>query len=298
MGLETDIPIIDPVAEGLKSTRINFSHLGGFPLNQNILDAMQESYNLLGVLGEIVGSKAIIKGCAVTGTTVAPGYIYINGEILYFVGGEIQDDVIIVEEVVDKEFEDGVERDVLHIRHAEFGTGTTAIPWTDFVRAYPLTSAIFLDEIRMYGGDIANIPAGWHLCNGSNGTEDLRGRFIVGHNPDDVDYDTVGNTGGEKEHTLTVDEMPAHNHTAGSTPAGSHNHNTDNTNGMVRETGAYTTGISTDNTLNEIDVIHAYPLDYDGSHQHTITVQNKGGGQAHENRPPYYALAFIQFKGI
>ena len=41
---------------------------------------------------------------------------------------------------------------------------------------------------------------------------DLRGRFVVGYNVSDADYGSYGKVGGEKKHTLTVDEMPSHAH--------------------------------------------------------------------------------------
>ncbi|MCQ5065755.1 phage tail protein, partial [Alistipes putredinis] len=41
---------------------------------------------------------------------------------------------------------------------------------------------------------------------------DLRGRFVVGYNVSDADYGSYGKGGGEKKHTLTVDEMPSHAH--------------------------------------------------------------------------------------
>jgi hypothetical protein len=46
----------------------------------------------------------------------------------------------------------------------------------------------------MWAGLVANIPAGWLLCNGANGTPDLRDRFIKGS-------DTPGTTGGAATHT-------------------------------------------------------------------------------------------------
>ena len=42
--------------------------------------------------------------------------------------------------------------------------------------------------------------------------ERIKGRCIVGVDENDTDFNTVSKTGGEKTHTLTVDEMPAHNH--------------------------------------------------------------------------------------
>ena len=74
--------------------------------------------------------------------------------------------------------------------------------------------------IIMWSGSINDIPVGWALCDGSNGTPDLRDRFIVGaggaYNP--------GNTGGAESVTLTVAQMPQHSHGASSSSAGSHTH--------------------------------------------------------------------------
>ena len=157
--------------------------------------------------------------------------------------------------------------------------------------------------ITMWSGSISNIPKGWVLCNGQNGTPDLRDRFIVGAGKS---Y-SVGNTGGANSVTLTVNNLPAHSHTMGS--AGSHSH-TGSTNvsgshthsyGQVRDDPTnsgiggnsaykYTSLVDT-TTSSEGNHSHSLSINSAGSHTHTIN--NTGGGQAHENRPPYYALAFI-----
>lgn len=53
--------------------------------------------------------------------------------------------------------------------------------------------------IALWRGSIGSIPDGWHLCDGSNGTPDLRDRFVVGagvsYSPDD--------TGGAVSHSHT-----------------------------------------------------------------------------------------------
>lgn len=57
--------------------------------------------------------------------------------------------------------------------------------------------------ILIWSGAIGNIPVGWFLCDGNNGTPDLRDSFVVGagdtYNPDDVGGSTTHN------HTFTTD---------------------------------------------------------------------------------------------
>lgn len=60
--------------------------------------------------------------------------------------------------------------------------------------------------IVAYNG--ANVPEGWAICDGSNGTPNLKGRFILGS----VSKDKIGKTGGEEEVSLSNDEMPPHDH--------------------------------------------------------------------------------------
>lgn len=115
--------------------------------------------------------------------------------------------------------------------------------------------------IAMWSGAANKIPSGWVLCNGFNGTPDLRDRFIVGAGSS---Y-SVGAKGGSDTVTLTVDQMPSHNHKS-----------------MV----SY--GKNTGN-----GTIFPYASVYEYTYAHPEVVQSTGGSQSHENRPPYYALCFI-----
>lgn len=63
--------------------------------------------------------------------------------------------------------------------------------------------------IIMWSGGGSQIPNAWALCDGQNGTPDLRGRFILGSSEDHP----IGEIGGSETHTLSVAEMPAHSHT-------------------------------------------------------------------------------------
>jgi len=147
-------------------------------------------------------------------------------------------------------------------------------------------------SIIMWSG--ATIPLGWKLCNGSNGTPDLRGKFIMGygsHNETTLKHDgsissvvvnpSIGATGGYDKVAIDTTQMPKHIHTMGS--AGNHSHPIDGSYEEIDANGAggnpgFTQG-STHNT------------DYAGVHTHTLN--SNGDNQAHENRPPYYVLAFI-----
>lgn len=120
--------------------------------------------------------------------------------------------------------------------------------------------------IVLWSGSANNIPDGWKLCNGQDGTPDLRGRFVVGHDPRDGDY-SVNKTGGEKTHTLSVNEMPSHSH------------------GVPISIWGYS---GSRGDYWEFAAPESYY-----SHKTSLSSSSVGGGKAHENRPPYYALCYI-----
>lgn len=108
---------------------------------------------------------------------------------------------------------------------------------------------------------------------------DLRGRFIVGQNPFDNDYQDLGAVGGRKTHILTVDEMPSHVH-----PLDDYYYPESRDNGGI--SGVYPIGRR---------VFGSGRTDGDNAYLFYITHDTKSTGRsrAHENRPPYYALAYI-----
>lgn len=134
----------------------------------------------------------------------------------------------------------------------------------------------------MWSGETTNIPSGWFLCDGQNGTPDLRDKFVVGAG----NTYKVGNTGGEVAHILTVNEMPTHSHLlnkssiyteirwaldpGGSNPSGSPFFLGKNNDGGSR------------------DGIYKAPLTANPN-----AISNAGNSQPHNNLPPYYALAYI-----
>lgn len=187
----------------------------------------------------------------------------------------------------------------------ETGEWENSPPGSNYIKFDPYTSQRYADVLCRATSPIGDVRmratlstsfdgtglgkwglTGWALCNGSNGTFDMRSRFAVaydgrisdpGGNLWDVNYNTVGNTGGEKQHTLTTNEMPAHRHTPASVGEGDF--------GMVKKsvTGANTTAqLDSINSGTEPNVSQIFPMD------------TAGGGAAHENRPPYKVLVFIQ----
>lgn len=114
--------------------KINFQQSVGFPLDTDILNAMQTAYGIFNALGSLAGDKSIISGCTTVGATVSNGVIFLNNEVLEFRGGVAQATVIVVEEVTQLEFEDLNMNDVVKVRYATFGIGTNAINWADFKR--------------------------------------------------------------------------------------------------------------------------------------------------------------------
>ena len=153
-------------------------------------------------------------------------------------------------------------------------TGWTGLVTDDDLRDNALIKQLIGIQpgaIIMWAGTIP-IPYGWALCDGSvvNGyqTPDLRDRFIVGAG---LSY-APGTTGGENFVTLTVEQMPAHSHEAPTAvdpniDAGHYE--------VPQVVGTGYTGFET------YDYINSAP------------VSSTGGGAAHENRPPFYALTFV-----
>ena len=143
---------------------------------------------------------------------------------------------------------------------------------SDFTQAGGIPSG----GIVMWSGSIASIPGGWYLCDGTNGTPNLRDKFVVGAG---TTY-AVAATGGSAD-AITV----SHTHTASVTDPG-HAHLWGTPNSVFGAGGgSYSWGAQGNNTPQ-----------YNTSTATTgisVGISTTGSSGTNANLPPYYALAFI-----
>ena len=132
-----------------------------------------------------------------------------------------------------------------------------------------ITEIIPFGSIIMWSGLISKIPNGWVICDGQNGTRDLRSRFIIGIGKGNgLTSRKLHDKGGAETHKLTIAEMPSHNHT-------------------------YRLICDDDCTGSDYK---GDGFDRGGNWSKNIKndwLRNEGGDQPHNNMPPFYALAFI-----
>lgn len=181
-----------------------------------------------------------------------------------------------------------------------------------------------IGEVRMWHGAVANIAStwgdGWQLADGTNGTADLRDRFIVGAGGTYA----ANATGGAASVSLATANLPSHNHGVNdpghahgvSDPGHSHGVNDPGHRHTPDDGHSFLTNGTASNIVPTASAAQAYDLrpftNLAGTNISIqvaatniaingnatgISTQNTGGGAAHENRPPYYALCFVEYVG-
>lgn len=290
-------------------------------LQDGIIDALKGVVNGLGANNQAF----VLQGCTFpTPTTIAAGYIYWNGEVYpvdagpkpaLFLGAQyywqVQEITVAPSPVI---YQDLVSH-IVHVRRKMTLVVSATLP----VNAVLASSVIRLNQILgltpqrgiiMYSGVSTNFDGsgkgkpgtqldGWALCNGGTfaipggGTltaPNLRGKFIVGFDERasgfDPDYNSIGDIGGEKTHTLTKGEIPKHEH-------GLFNSNT-----LVPRleiiadtaTGSGTLAPKVFHSDSATGGLTPFQPNYSPSEDGTV---DGLAGAAHENRPPFYTLAYI-----
>lgn len=153
----------------------------------------------------------------------------------------------------------------------------------------------YVGEVRIWAGSTA--PDGWEICDGEvlsrSGYADLfgvigttygyttdftfrlpnlKGRVVVGLSDVDTEFDTLGESGGEKRHTLTVSEMPSHQHSSTL---------------FLLDGSQFYTGASNRPVVSTT-----------GSRWPIATIPAQGGGSSHNVLDPYLTMNYIIFTGI
>ena len=151
--------------------------------------------------------------------------------------------------------------------------------------------------IILWSGAADAIPSGFALCDGSGSTPDLRGRFVVGYSNTDGDYD-VDDSGGNKSTTLATTNLPSHSHPIGGNTGNrdlSHTHtHTKATHPSGSGPEQNQSGGPEDRTnFGDTGTTGGASVSMDHNHSLPANTGNTGSSTAFENRPPYYALAYI-----
>lgn len=301
-----------------------------FPVSTDTFDFMQEQILLASKLSALAGGYVIIK----QSTASSDGLCIYNGELMPL--KKSPDAHIVLRTVTESITANGETfRNVRTIKYAEYvaAGGRPATSFWSLTNLQTLKSQLDAaaqhhvptGAIMMWSGSIANIPTGWALCDGQNGTPNLQGRFIVGATTGIVNFDglgynyPVGTTGGNNQVRLTAAQsgVPAHSHTMDE--AGSHSHDiTYYNNGDGNNDTEYTNEWAVDGKTNahpvsgggsgtkvkavRIDASygdtwignHYIQIKNAGAHDHEINENTaKQASQYHENRPVFYALAYI-----
>ena len=151
-----------------------------------------------------------------------------------------------------------------------------------------------LYEIKYYTGFLSNFDSngagigafrGWQLCNGAGGYPNYTGKTIVAMKAGDADFGTINQTAGIKEVTLSIPNLPSHNHTI---PNSSHLHTYKFPNTkMVGENN-----IGTGESAADPDLNNAFDVDTD-SQNFAGGTNYTGSGQSFSVLNPYHVIAGI-----
>ena len=143
---------------------------------------------------------------------------------------------------------------------------------------------------------------GWAICDGQNGSPNLKGRFIVGFDGGDADYNTIGNSNSStKTTTLITDNLPSHRHKYfdgymqardGSGPYFSQVLEAEGNSQGVQQSGAIGGGM---------DIVEgsgssreaAYSIRNTGDGTDNLAFQGGVNSLPFDKRPPYYTLLYV-----
>jgi len=152
----------------------------------------------------------------------------------------------------------------------------------------------FKGIIVMWSG--SNVPSGWTLCDGTNGTPDLRGRFVLGSGKgENLTERKINDKGGFETHTLTIEEIPTHDHNFNIVIGCSGNNcqlSKQTHDKILGNVGIKTDWITKKSTTGD----WGYGIARQGNgigYNFGINFEKNGNDKPHNNMPPFYVLAYI-----
>ncbi len=138
-------------------------------------------------------------------------------------------------------------------------------------------------------------------CSNTFNLPDSRGRLSVNRNSSDADFDNVGEKSGSKTHTLSIAQMPSHNHGGGSFSTTSHGHGISGwTNALNYPDGRDSYDETNEQEVANIGHIHPYS-GWTSAPSSSASVASQGSGGAHNNIQPSivktYAIKYAESTG-
>jgi len=276
---------------------INFTAKNSFPLSTEVMGFLQDMVKLNANFAALGGANYILAGCVDDGSgNVSAGSIVINGEILPLEAGKKKTKITVQQKHKTLTAFGADYPEALISRTAKF-SDTGEYNWGNFARVLTNSqieekinkiSGVPVGSVLMWSGKIGDFSNEYMLCNGnfiskidypelysvigdmygaggnSFRIPDLQSRFIVGYSPNQTDYNNPGKTGGSETVTLSVAQIPSHAH-------------------RVKAEGASGNGEGDRHRIT----------DWTSESQDIKSSESIGGNHAHENRPPYFVLAYI-----
>jgi len=283
---------------------------GGFPATIETLAFIQDAYKKpLSAVSNMAGNNAILDGIVTTGTLISEGFFVKDKEVIFFKASDVGATVKIVEKTIQVPYNEDTNGDGnLDLKDAYVEKYATTNATLDagevLISSFDFSDLVRISNFRnltpvgaaMLWFDELNIPAGWAVCDGTNGTPDLRNKFIKMAGAEAL----VNTTSGSRTRTISTANLPAHTHTMAA-------HTHPYRDGYYIETYA-AGGIDGDEYVGEglqgsgdTDTNNRYI-----KYKNRVTTSGGGGNTGNGGftntplniEPAYYAAIWIQFKGL
>lgn len=144
--------------------------------------------------------------------------------------------------------------------------------------------------IVLWSGSLSNIPSGWVLCDGNNGTPDLTHQFTKGTTSSTKEPNA---SGGKDSISPSVNQLPSHTHSGSTGTSGSHTHTGANSSNSLPYLFDANNNPDSRNGLSEDSGDKEQNTGGSGTHSHSLSVDYTGGGGSYDNRPAFYEIAYI-----